>query len=127
MKHRPHWLGIAICAISLALPVSSVAEQGKRGRAKQAQGKAKKQGKASKKDKGKAKDPSRAEQGTAGGVGPQMRYRAMDANSDGIIQRDEWRGAVEAFAQRDWNGDGVLSGDEVRPGASRPTQKKPPR
>jgi hypothetical protein len=121
MKRRPHWLGVALCAVSLALPVSSMAEQGKRGRATYAQGKTKAKGKS------KAKGQARPEAGTTGVVGPQMRYRGMDLNNDGIIQRDEWRGAPEAFASRDWNGDGVLSGDEVRPGASRPTVKKPPK
>jgi Ca2+-binding EF-hand superfamily protein len=50
----------------------------------------------------------------------QMRFRGMDANGDGIITRDEWRGNDRAFQNQDWNNDGILSGDEVRPGARRP-------
>jgi Ca2+-binding EF-hand superfamily protein len=49
----------------------------------------------------------------------QMRFQAMDANGDGRISRAEWRGNDQSFSQHDWNGDGILSGDEVRVGASR--------
>jgi Ca2+-binding EF-hand superfamily protein len=49
----------------------------------------------------------------------QMRFQAMDTNRDGRISRAEWRGSDQSFRTHDWNGDGVLSGDEVRPGASR--------
>jgi len=48
------------------------------------------------------------------------RFRAMDRNRDGAITRGEWRGSDQSFRAHDWNGDGVLSGDEVRAGASRP-------
>lgn len=43
-----------------------------------------------------------------------MRWRAMDTNGDGRITRSEWRGNARAFANHDWNNDGVLSGDELR-------------
>ena len=49
-----------------------------------------------------------------------MRFQAMDANHDGRITRAEWQGSDRSFRVHDWNGDGVLSGDEVRPGAERP-------
>lgn len=49
----------------------------------------------------------------------QMRYQAMDTNNDGVITRDEWRGTDRAFRNEDWNGDGLLSGEEVRRGARR--------
>ena len=52
-----------------------------------------------------------------------MRFAGMDRNRDGRITRDEWRGNDNSFAQHDWNGDGVLSGDEVRPGAQ-PTNRR---
>jgi Ca2+-binding EF-hand superfamily protein len=42
-----------------------------------------------------------------------MRFRRMDANNDGKIARDEWRGNPRAFQNYDWNNDGVLSGEEV--------------
>jgi Ca2+-binding EF-hand superfamily protein len=40
-------------------------------------------------------------------------YRAWDRNNDGVITRAEWRGPVQEFRERDWNSDGVLSGNEV--------------
>lgn len=46
----------------------------------------------------------------------------MDRDGDGRITRAEWRGNDQSFRQHDWNNDGVLSGDEVRPGAVRPVQ-----
>ena len=49
----------------------------------------------------------------------QIRHQGMDRNRDGVITRAEWNGNDRAFRNQDWNGDGVLSGDEVRPGAQR--------
>jgi len=51
--------------------------------------------------------------------GRAMRFQGMDRNNDGRITREEWRGSDQSFKVHDWNGDGVLSGDEVRPGARR--------
>jgi Ca2+-binding EF-hand superfamily protein len=51
----------------------------------------------------------------------QIRFSGMDTNHDGTIQRDEWQGSSRAFSIQDWNGDGVLSGQEVRVGAQRNT------
>jgi Ca2+-binding EF-hand superfamily protein len=45
-----------------------------------------------------------------------MRFRGMDRNNDGTITRQEWRGSDRSFQVHDCNGDGKLSGDEVRPG-----------
>ena len=47
------------------------------------------------------------------------RFRAMDQDRDGVITRSEWRGSTQSFDVHDWNRDGVLSGEEVRPGARR--------
>ena len=55
----------------------------------------------------------------AGQQQTRMRFQAMDANGDGRISRGEWRGSDQSFRRHDWNSDGVLSGDEVRTGASR--------
>jgi Ca2+-binding EF-hand superfamily protein len=55
---------------------------------------------------------------TAQGKG-NMRFQGMDRNNDGRITRDEWNGNDQSFREHDWNGDGVLSGDEVRPGGRR--------
>jgi len=58
--------------------------------------------------------------GTAGAQsGSAMRFAGMDANGDGVITREEWRGSDRAFRNHDWNGDGRLAGDEVRPGGRR--------
>jgi Ca2+-binding EF-hand superfamily protein len=46
-----------------------------------------------------------------------MRFAEMDRNRDGMITRAEWRGNAQSFNQHDWNGDGRLSGEEVREGA----------
>ena len=40
--------------------------------------------------------------------------RAMDTDRDGVVTRAEWRGTEQAFRDHDANGDGVLSGAEVR-------------
>ena len=52
---------------------------------------------------------------------PVIRFAEMDENHDGVITRAEWRGSARSFASHDWNGDGRLSGDEVRIGAAWPT------
>jgi hypothetical protein len=44
----------------------------------------------------------------------------MDGNGDGTITRQEWNGSAVSFRIHDWNNDGVLSGDEIRAGMSRP-------
>jgi Ca2+-binding EF-hand superfamily protein len=50
------------------------------------------------------------------------RFPGIDANADGVITRAEWRGSVRSFQVHDWNNDGVLSGDEVKPGVRRPAR-----
>jgi hypothetical protein len=51
------------------------------------------------------------------------RFRGMDRDNDGQVTRAEWRGNNRAFQVQDWNGDGVLSGDEVRAGGRREAQR----
>ena len=51
-----------------------------------------------------------------------IRFEAMDLNRDNVISRSEWRGSARSFTVHDWNGDGVLSGDEVRIGGRRAGQ-----
>jgi Ca2+-binding EF-hand superfamily protein len=48
-----------------------------------------------------------------------IRFAQMDLNRDGVIDRKEWRGSAQSFRVHDWNGDGVLSNEEVRVGARR--------
>jgi Ca2+-binding EF-hand superfamily protein len=45
------------------------------------------------------------------------RFRNMDRNGNGSIERAEWNGNQAAFDSLDWNRDGVLTGDEVQGGA----------
>ena len=49
------------------------------------------------------------------------RFQALDKNKDGRITRAEWDGNARSFQNHDWNGDGELSGNEVRPGRQRDT------
>ena len=49
----------------------------------------------------------------------QTRFQGLDRNNDGRITRAEWRGSDQSFKNQDWNGDGVLSGEEIRPGSRR--------
>ena len=48
-----------------------------------------------------------------------IRFFEMDTNNDGQITRQEWNGSARSFEVHDWNGDGRLSGEEVRAGARR--------
>jgi hypothetical protein len=61
---------------------------------------------------------------TAAQRGRGMRFQEMDRDNDGRISRAEWNGSDQSFKVHDWNGDGVLSGDEVRPGARRGRQNR---
>jgi len=49
-----------------------------------------------------------------------IRFAEMDRNNDRVITRAEWVGSDRSFVVHDWNGDGILSGDEVRVGAQQP-------
>jgi Ca2+-binding EF-hand superfamily protein len=53
-----------------------------------------------------------------------MMYADLDTNRDGVIERNEWRGTPNSFRLHDWNGDGVLSGDEVRSDAFPPANSR---
>ena len=53
-----------------------------------------------------------------------MRFRNMDRNGNGAIERSEWNENRGSFEAEDWNRDGVLSGLEVEPGAQRPAQAR---
>jgi hypothetical protein len=52
----------------------------------------------------------------------EARWRAMDRNDDGMITRAEWRGNDRSFQVHDWDGDGILSADEIRRAADRAGQ-----
>ena len=85
---------VAVLALAASLAAPGVANAQGRGR-------------------GLAKNADRQQQNETRNDDRQMRFRGMDADNDGVITRDEWRGSAESFRQHDTNGDGVLSGDEV--------------
>ena len=55
----------------------------------------------------------------------QTRFEGMDRNNDGVITREEWNGSARSFEVHDWNGDGRLSGPEIRVGERRPVTAEP--
>jgi EF hand len=55
----------------------------------------------------------------AGAQRQPTRLSGLDRDGDGVITRAEWRGNDRSFEVHDWNGDGVLSGDEVEPSGRR--------
>ena len=59
------------------------------------------------------------EAGQQQGRPAEYRFQSMDTNRDRAITRSEWRGSDQSFRRHDWNADGVLTGNEVRIGASR--------
>ena len=59
-------------------------------------------------------DPWRQSQDRGSRDRETMLFREMDTNHDGVITRSEWRGSDASFRAHDWNGDNVLSGDELR-------------
>jgi phycobilisome linker polypeptide/EF hand domain-containing protein len=63
--------------------------------------------------------PGQQQSSNAPGNGNTMRFRRMDTNNDGQIQRSEWRGNPQSFSNFDWNNDGVLSGEEVSVASAR--------
>ena len=67
------------------------------------------------------KAASKAEASTAH---VETRFPGVDRDHDGVIKRAEWRGDDASFANRDWNHDGVLSGNEMKPGAVRPALRR---
>ena len=53
------------------------------------------------------------------------RFNGLDRNRNNVVSRAEWNGDDRSFATHDWNRDGVLSGDELIAGATRPVATRP--
>lgn len=62
----------------------------------------------------------KVEEARRAGDSDRMKIKGMDTDNNGAITRAEYRGDDSSFAHHDWNNDGVLSGEEVRPGAHKP-------
>lgn len=54
---------------------------------------------------------------------PAVRFKMMDANADGAVTKDEWRGPAERFDAIDTNHDGKISPAEL---AAAPRGPRPP-
>lgn len=69
------------------------------------------------KDRGRDKETIKLEEkeGRAGEI--QIKHRGLDRNHDGVITRSEWPGSDRSFQNQDLNADGILTGNELRPGA----------
>jgi Ca2+-binding EF-hand superfamily protein len=106
-------LPIAACIATLSLADTATADSQGKGQAQSKQA-----DKAQKKEKNAKPAKARPTEGKE--REENMRFEGLDRNSDGIVTRAEWRGNDTSFRNQDWNGDGVLSGDEIRPGAARP-------
>jgi Ca2+-binding EF-hand superfamily protein len=113
MRTSKKILSVLALAFALAAPAVT-ADPGHGGNGK-AKGKNKDKDKHSQTDRNHDKDRDRGWDDDEGDG--QMRFQGMDRNGDRRISRNEWRGNDQSFANHDWNGDGILSGDEVRPGA----------
>src|SRR5262245_42647322 len=57
-----------------------------------------------------AQDPQNAERGRGRSGG---RLKQMDANNDGSISREEWKGRPRMFERLDQNQDGVINREEL--------------
>lgn len=51
--------------------------------------------------------------GPRGGMDPAARFKAMDANNDGAVTKDEWKGPPERFDAIDANHDGKITAEEM--------------
>lgn len=115
MKRQFIWMQAALCAatFSIAAPVLARADQPAHAHAK---------GK-DKDDKDKQKK-SKSKQ-AKGHDNWDQRYHGLDRNNNNMVSRAEWNGDDRSFANHDWNRDGVLSGDELIAGATRPGDARP--
>ncbi|MCA1563530.1 MAG: hypothetical protein LC753_06755 [Acidobacteria bacterium] len=119
---KRQWITTAICVMSLSLPSISLAAQHPKPPKAQAHAQKNKGNNASKQAKHANKGKHKGE--VRGASGDQMRFQGLDKNRDGMITRSEWQGDDRSFANHDWNSNGVLWGDELRPGATKPRAKK---
>jgi len=110
MKRQFIWMQAALCAVtfSMAAPVLARADQPAHAHAH---------------GKNKPKKSKQAKQ--ARGHDWDQRFHGLDRNNNNVVSRAEWNGDDRSFANHDWNRDGVLSGDELIAGATRPGDARP--
>ena len=118
MRRQFIWMQAALCAVafSSAAPVLARANNGQPPPNAQAHGH----------DKNKDKDNKDKDKDNKGKAKPQahawdQRFHGLDRNRNNVVSRAEWNGDDRSFSSHDWNRDGVLSGDELIAGATRPT------
>jgi len=106
MRRQFIWMQAAVCAVtfSMAAPVLAHADQPAHAHA---------HGKNTPKKSKQAKH--------AKGHDWDQRFHGLDRNNNNVVSRAEWNGDDRSFATHDWNRDGVLSGDELLAGATRPS------
>lgn len=109
MKIRSTLFGALLLCAALIVPTSAdTADQGKSKDKKP-------------KDQARQEEQSQADEARAADRGKAaedaMRMQGLDTDGDGRITRAEWRGNDTSFNQHDKNGDGVLAGAEITPGA----------
>ena len=118
MRRQILWAHAIICAATLSIAVPPATYAGAAQPPAHAQSDKHKKEKKDKKDK---RDKGQAD--ARGHVDPREwnpRFRGLDKNNNHVVSRNEWNGDDRSFANHDWNGDGVLSGDELVAGATRP-------
>jgi len=117
MRRQWIWMQAALCAVtfSMAAPVLARAESGQPPPHAQAHGH----------DKDKNKNKTKGNKGEQASKSNERswdpRFHGLDRNRNNVVSRAEWNGDDRSFARHDWNRDGVLSGDELIAGATRPT------
>lgn len=124
MRRQWIWIQAATCAVtfSAAAPLMARASNGQPPPHAQAHGK----------DKAKKPKKAKAPKGAHDHDHSQPqdwdpRFHGLDDNDDNVISRSEWNGDNRSFANHDWNRDGVLSGNELIAGATRPGTPAAPR
>ena len=122
MRRQFIWMQAALCAVafSSAAPVLARANNGQPPPHAQAHGH----------DKDKDKDNKDKDKDNKGKAKPQahawdQRFHGLDRNRNNVVSRAEWNGDDRSFRNHDWNRDGVLSGEELIAGATRPNAAEP--
>jgi hypothetical protein len=121
MRRQMLWANAIICAATFTIAAPAAIYAGDGQPPAHAQSDKNKDKKEKKDKKDKAQPDARGQ--ARGHVDPREwnpRFRGLDKNDNHVVSRSEWDGDDRSFANHDWNRDGVLSGDELVAGATRP-------